>query len=383
MDESGNMGAAPLRIAFYCNLMGWPKRSSGGVRQWVLTLANGLVERGYAVDVLSEAPASRFRDELLLDARIGRVVLGIGPLARRRLKTYVLGHPGVRLVAALNHYNIHAALLKAHLGDAVHVTLTQHEHLSADAAWQHPLVYRWIGRHVRRHFGLADAVVTVSRGVAQDLQSHWNVPAARLHTIYNPAYRPEFLEQARAPIDHPWIGQAAAPLVLAAGRLHYVKGYDDLLAAFPRVHRETGARLVILGEGKERHALEAQVRQLDSAAYVELPGRVASVAPWLAHSEVFVLSSRREGLPTVLVEALALGRKIVATRCPSGPEELLEDGRWGTLVDVGDVDGLARALVAAICAPAPDAAALRERAAAFSLDRALDEYLAIWNAARA
>ncbi|MXS85542.1 hypothetical protein ABO04_06380 [Nitrosomonas sp. HPC101] len=201
------MSAKLLRIAFYCNLMGWPKRSSGGVQQWVLTLANGLVARGYAVDVLSEAPASRFRDESLLDTRVGRVVLGIGPLARRRLKAYVLSHPGVRLVAALNHYNIRAAVLKAHLGDAVHVTLTQHEHLSADAAWQHPLVYRWIGYHVRHYFKLADAVVTVSHGVAQDLQSHWNVPAERLHTIYNPAYHPEFLEQACAPIQHPWIGQ--------------------------------------------------------------------------------------------------------------------------------------------------------------------------------
>lgn len=377
------MSAKLLRIAFYCNLMGWPKRSSGGVRQWVLTLANGLVARGYAVDVLSEAPASRFRDESLLDTRVGRVVLGIGPLARRRLKAYVLSHPGVRLVAALNHYNIRAAVLKAHLGDAVHVTLTQHEHLSADAAWQHPLVYRWIGYHVRHYFKLADAVVTVSHGVAQDLQSHWNVPAERLHTIYNPAYRPEFLEQACAPIQHPWIGQPDAPLVLAAGRLHYVKGFDDLLAAFPRIHQQTGARLVILGEGKRRRELEAQVRQLCSTDYVQMPGCIAGVAAWLARCEVFVLSSRREGLPTVLIEALAVGRKIVATRCPSGPEEILESGRWGTLVDVGDVDALANALITAIRAPTLDTAALQQRAAMFSLDHALDAYLALWNKVRA
>ncbi|WP_160809813.1 glycosyltransferase [Nitrosomonas sp. HPC101] len=171
--------------------------------------------------------------------------------------------------------------------------------------------------------------------------------------------------------------------LMAAGRLHYVKGFDDLLAAFPRIHQQTGARLVILGEGKRRRELEAQVRQLCSTDYVQMPGCIAGVAAWLARCEVFVLSSRREGLPTVLIEALAVGRKIVATRCPSGPEEILESGRWGTLVDVGDVDALANALITAIRAPTLDTAALQQRAAMFSLDHALDAYLALWNKVRA
>ena len=136
-----------LRVAFYCNLMGWPKRSGGGVRQWVLALANGLVERGVAVDVLTEAPAARFVDEPLLDERVGRVVLGRrGWLARRRLRRYVLDHPGVRLVAALNDFNIAAARLKARLGARAHVTITQHENLSGDGSWRKKLKYRLITR---------------------------------------------------------------------------------------------------------------------------------------------------------------------------------------------------------------------------------------------
>ncbi|MDN5873830.1 MAG: hypothetical protein L0H29_05545, partial [Sinobacteraceae bacterium] len=127
----------PLHIAFYCNLMGWPKRSSGGVRQWVLTMANALVDDGHRVDVLSEVSARRFVDEPLLDARVGRVVLGRqGPLSAVRLRRFARANPGVRIVAALNHYNLGAAKLKRRIGDRVHVTLTQRENLSADAAWR-------------------------------------------------------------------------------------------------------------------------------------------------------------------------------------------------------------------------------------------------------
>lgn len=329
INQSTPLVTAPgaLHVAFYCNLMSWPKRSHGGVRQWVLTLANGLVASGHRVAVLSETPPGCFKDEALLDPRVGRVMLGIGPRARWRLRRYVLRHPGVRLVSALNHYNIHAVRLKEKLGKRVHVTLTQHEHLSAEGRWLHPLPYRWLTHCVRRHFNAADAVVAVSESVAADLCAHWGVQSERLHAIYNPAWRVDFAEQARAPLNHPWVAQKTAPLVVAAGRLHYVKGFDILLDAFGRVHHETGAHLVILGEGKQRKRLEARIRHQGLTHAVALPGRVASIAPWLAASDAFVVSSRTEACPTVIVEALALGRKIVCTRCPGGAEELLGSGR--------------------------------------------------------
>ena len=139
--------------------MGWPKRSSGGVRQWVLTMANALVESGYVVDVLSEAPRRRFVDEPLLDARVGRVILGHRLLARFRLDAYVRAHPGVRIVSALNHYNVEAARLKRRFKDRVHVTLTQRENLSADAAWLSARKYGRATQGARRDFSRADAVV--------------------------------------------------------------------------------------------------------------------------------------------------------------------------------------------------------------------------------
>jgi len=373
--------AQGLRIAFYCNLMGWPKRSSGGVRQWALTMANALVERGLAVDMLCEAPAARFVDEPLLDPRVGRVILGRGLFARFKLDAYVRRHPGVRIVSALNHYNVGAARLKRRFGEQVHVMVTQRENLSADASWLSAHKYRKAVQGVRKHFSCADAVVSVSRGLTDDLRDNFGVDPARLHTIYNPAFRASFVAAAQAPVDHPWLMQKDKPVVIAAGRLHHVKGFDDLLNAFAQVRRTLDARLIILGEGKERENLEAQVRELGLADAVQLPGRVGSLAPWMSRADLFVLSSRREGLPAVLIEALAMGMTVGAARCPSGPDEILEEGRWGRLVPVGDVPTLAAAMADALRDPPPDRDALRARAASFSLERALEQYLHLWQQA--
>lgn len=368
-----------MRIAFYCNLMGWPKKSAGGVRQWVLALANGLVARGYAVDVLTEAPAARFVDEPRLDARVGRVVLGArGPGATRRLNRYVERHPDVRVVAALNEFNLRAARLKRRFGDSVQVMLTQHENLSGDRVWRKRLKYWWTGRAVRRRFPQADTVVCVSRGVAEDLRDHFGVPAEKLHAIYNPAFSESFLHDMHAPVDHPWLRDKTAPVIVAVGRLHPVKGFDDLLRAFSQLRAQREARLIILGEGRARVALEAQVRELDLTHSVQLPGRVENVAAWMSRCDVFALSSHAEGFGNALVEALAVGLPIVSTRCPSGPAEILEHGRWGVLVPVGDASAMAQALARVLDAPPPDREALRERARAFSLDTAMDQYLALW-----
>ncbi len=368
-----------MRIAFYCNLMGWPKKSAGGVRQWVLALANRLVERGHEVDVLTEAPEVRFQYEPRLDPRVGRVVLGRrGRGATRQLRDYLQQHPGVRLVGALNEFNLRAARLKPQFGAQVQVMLTQHENLSGDGVWRARLKYWWTRRAVRRNFPLADAVVCVSRGVADDLHQQFGVPAAQLHPIYNPAFSESFLQAATAEVEHPWLRDKTAPVVIAVGRLHPVKGFDDLLRAFALLLRQRDARLIILGEGRVRAELEAQVRALGLQQQVAIPGRVDNVPAWMARSDLFALSSRSEGFGNALVEALAAGLRIVSTRCPSGPAEILEDGRWGELVPVGDVDAFAAAMARQLDAPPPDREALIDRARAFSLDAALDQYLALW-----
>lgn len=369
------------RVAFYCSLMAWPKPSSGGVRQWALTLANGLVARGHTVDMLSEAPRDHFRDDPLLDARVGRVVLGKGWMARARLVSYLRNHPRTHLVAALNRYNLGAVMLRPLFGRGTMVTLTQHENFSADAAWKRPVKHRFNGMGIRRYFDRADAIVAVSHGVADDLCENWNVSPERVKVIYNPAFDSRFLEMSDAPAPHPWLADKPSPVIIAAGRLHVVKGFDILLQAFARLRARLEARLIILGEGPERKNLEALVSALGLNADVALPGRVSHVAPWFVRADCFALSSRREGFGNVLVEALAAGLPIVATRCPSGPDEILDQGRWGVLVDVGDIQQMAVALHQSLLQPRPVAARLMNRAREFSEEKAIESYLELWNAA--
>ena len=372
----------PLHIAFYCSLMAWPKPSSGGVRPWTLRLVNELIERGHHVDVLTEAPAKRFRDEPGLSPKAGRVILGTGLAAKLRLAAYLHRNPGVRLVTALNRYNNWGALLKWLFGDRVRLTVTQHEHLSADARWKSARQF-WINtRSVRLLWKRADSVVAVSHGVADDLVRNWGVPQDRLHVIHNPAYLPSFMRNADRPPPHPWLRDGSCPVIVSAGRLHPVKGYDDLLRAFAIVRREQPARLVILGAGPEERSLQALVKELGLNGSVALPGRVNDIAPWFAHARMFVLSSRREGFGNVLVEALAAGLPIVSTRCPSGADEILGDGRWGTLVEVGDVLAMAEAIRKTLEATTVDREELARRARHFSVDGAVDHYLALWRPQR-
>jgi glycosyltransferase involved in cell wall biosynthesis len=184
------------------------------------------------------------------------------------------------------------------------------------------------------------------------------IPIQKVRVIYNPVVSPELYEKADAPVEHPWFQPHQPPVVLAAGRLVALKGYDTLLRAFARVRQETPARLVILGEGPERPNLERLAAELGVAADVDMPGFDPNPFRYMKRAGVFVLSSRYEGLPNVLIQALACGCPVVSTDCPSGPSEILDGGRYGALVPVDDVEAMAGAIVRALLgqvAPAPSA----------------------------
>jgi glycosyltransferase involved in cell wall biosynthesis len=135
------------------------------------------------------------------------------------------------------------------------------------------------------------------------------------------------------------------PMILAVGRLSPQKDFATLLRAFSEVRRMRDAVLVILGEGDERHALSKLASDLKVSDSVMMPGFVANPFVYMKRAAVFVLSSRYEGLPNVLLHAVALGTPAVSTDCPSGPREILDDGRWGRLVPVGKPNEMARAII--------------------------------------
>ena len=276
------------------------------------------------------------------------------------------------LLSAMAMPNLMATWAARLAGVPMRVVISQHSHLSTevqDMGWG-PLVPT-----LRRAYSQADARIAVSHGVADDLSRHLHIPRPEVVTL-PPAFRTNFLGQADTAAAHPWLHPEAPPVILGAGRLTQQKDFPTLLRAFARVRQQRRVRLIILGKGPLRADLEALARTLGVAADVALPGFVDNPFAYMAHAAVFALSSAWEGLPGVLVEALAVGCPVVSTDCPSGPAEILAGGTYGRLVPVGDNPALAAALNATLDAP-PPRDLLQGRAQAFSIDRVMDRYLEV------
>jgi glycosyltransferase involved in cell wall biosynthesis len=217
-------------------------------------------------------------------------------------------------------------------------------------------------------------VVAVSRGAAEDLALS-GVPRDLLKVIYNPVITPSLVAQARQEPAHPWLAPGQPPVIMGAGRLTRAKDFPTLIRAFAEIRQHREARLMILGEGEERAGLTQLARELGLADDVALPGFTENAMSHMARAAVFVLSSAWEGLPTVLIEALAAGARVVSTDCPSGPREILQEGRLGALVPVGDAHALAEAVLEALerpSTPVPPSAL-----APFTKDTAVDHYLQV------
>jgi glycosyltransferase involved in cell wall biosynthesis len=193
-------------------------------------------------------------------------------------------------------------------------------------------------------YSRADLVTAVSHGVARELVSAVGVDEARVHVVYNPVIDDQLLPAAGQPVKHRCFS-AETPVILAAGRLVAEKDFQTLLKAFALVRAEVEADLFILGEGPLRMTLETMARDLGVGPDTHFAGFDKNPFKYMRASDVFVLSSRYEGLPGVLIQAMACGAPVVATDCPSGPAEIIEDGNTGLLVPVGDPTALAHAIL--------------------------------------
>jgi glycosyltransferase involved in cell wall biosynthesis len=201
-----------------------------------------------------------------------------------------------------------------------------------------PWLLRWL-------YSQADAIVAPSNGVADDLSAVTGLQRNSLRVIYNPVVSRSMLSKAQETPDHSWLKSSQLPVILGIGRLSKQKDFGTLIQAFAQVRRQLKSRLVILGEGELRSELERIACNEGVQEDVSLPGFVRNPYPFFKNAKVFALSSRWEGLPNALIEALACGTPVVSTNCPHGPAEILADGRFGQLVPVGDVTAMAKALL--------------------------------------
>lgn len=342
----------PRRIALITASMG-----GGGAERAVAKLASGFALRGYEVDLVLAQAVGPFLAELhprvhVVDLDAKRVALTVLPLVR-----YLRARRPTVAFSALNYVNV--AALVAHSLARVDVPLVVSERntLSVAVANTRRRRNRWMPRLMAWTYPRASAVVAVSQGVADDLIEVCGLAQESVVVLNNPVVTPEVLRMRNEPVTHPWLQERTCPTILAAGRLIPQKDFATLIEAFATVRRARPARLVVLGEGPLRTELEELAARLGVAEDVSLPGFLANPYPAMAAADVFALSSRWEGSPGVLIEAISCGTTAVATDCPSGPRQILDGGRYGALVPVGDTAAMASALLEALegrVPPPPD-----------------------------
>jgi glycosyltransferase involved in cell wall biosynthesis len=228
-----------------------------------------------------------------------------------------------------------------------------------------PWIYPW-----------ADEIIAVSKGVGEDLAEFSGLPIDRITVINNPVITPRLRQLASEPADHPWFVLGQPPVILGVGRLTAQKDFGTLMKAFAELRKHRDARLIILGEGPGRPELERLAEDLGLRGDVQLPGFVQNPYAFMSGAALLALSSRWEGSPSVLIESLGCGTPVVATDCPSGPNEILEAGRYGPLVPVGDSQRLAEAMLATLETPLP-ADILRQKAEDFTVEVSAQRYLQV------
>jgi glycosyltransferase involved in cell wall biosynthesis len=349
-----------------------PSMGGGGAERVMLHLARGFVDRGFDVDLVLSKAVGPYLAEIppgvcVVDLGASRVVASLARLVRylRRERPQVM-------LSALSHANVVALLAQRIARTGTRIVVSEHAAASHSASHATNQRDRWMPWFMRFTYPWADRVVSVSEGVAIDLARAINLPRKRIDVIYNPVVTPELLEKAAQPLQHPWFAPHQPAVIIGMGRLAAQKDFSTLLRAFGKVCKTRSARLMILGEGEERAKLLALIRELGLAEDVALPGFVANPFQYLKRARLFVLSSCWEGFGNALAEAMACGTTVVSTDCASGPAEILEGGKWGRLVPVGDVDALALAIEGALDIPGCDP---RERGNYFCLGRAVDSYL--------
>lgn len=353
-----------------------PSLVGGGAERMMLNLARGTLEVGVGVDLVVGDAAGPYRDLIppgcrLIDLRSRRVLSALPGLVR-----YLRRSRPAALLSAMDHANMIALWACALARVPTRVQVSVRSNLSQEATHSPFLAGRLMPRLARAFYPSADTVIAVSQGVADDLVQVLRPRTARVTVIPNPVVTPELADLAAAPPEHPWLLDPSVPVILAAGRLCPQKDYPTLIRACASLGATRALRLLILGEGPDRAALEGLVQQLGLADRVALPGFTDNPFSAMARARVFVLSSAWEGLPGVLIQAMACGTPVVATDCPSGPREVLEDGRYGPLVPVGEPLALATAIGESLDQPqASDL--LKGRAADFGLAAVTRRYLEV------
>jgi glycosyltransferase involved in cell wall biosynthesis len=233
--------------------------------------------------------------------------------------------------------------------------------------------YKLIPIFKRLMYPRADAIITISDGVARDLADVTGIIEDEMTTIYNPAYNPAIPTKAQEPVDMEWMNDEKKRVAIGVGHMKPQKDFATLIRATHRINTKEDLYLVILGEGELENDLKSLAEKLEIRDRVHFPGFVNNPYAYMKKADIFVLSSAWEGFGNVIVEAMACGTPAVCTNCPGGPAEILSDGEYGPLVPVGDEEAMATAIRDVLADPI-NSSELQSRAKDFAIEPIVDQY---------
>jgi glycosyltransferase involved in cell wall biosynthesis len=311
----------------------------------MVTLANEFAAKGYLVDLILCKKEGPYLTEVsesvnIIDLNVSRTALSIFGLA-----SYLRSSKPDALLSTMTHVNIIAVVSKIISMVSTRVILREANTLSLNLSKHSGLSSKIMPLLVRMFYPKSDMILAVSKSVSVDLMREARLPENKITVVYNPVITNMMMEKSEENLTHQWFANKLHPVILGVGRLAYEKGFDILIKSIAKVRETTPVRLLILGEGSDREQLEEMVRQNNLQDDVSLPGYVTNPFNYMKNSDLFVLSSRWEGLPNSLIQAMALGTDVISTNCPGGSDEILESGKWGKLVDVDDADEMATAII--------------------------------------
>lgn len=351
-----------------------PSLAVGGAEKVFVTLANGFIEKGWKVDFLTLDSELKLRDDL--SAKISFSVL---PAKRvmfclPSLIKYLNNTSADIIISALQPSNFVISLAHLFSSTRSKLILTEHSNSSMQLLAMGPVNRIIVKFGIKWSYTRSCKVIAVSAGVKRCLNEKYNIRSSKISVVHNPANIPMVRKYGLKPVGEPWFNQTKIPIGVSVGRLIPAKNIDLLIDAVAVALSIKPFYLAIIGDGELRCNLERKVADLGLEQNIKFLGYKSNPFAYMARSNLLVVSSVREGFSNVIVESLALGIPVVSTNCNSGPVEILEDGKWGVLVPVGDVQSLAQEILKVLNDP-PSFCNLR--AYDFSHDRVVQNYIRV------
>ena len=359
------------RIAIYL-----PSLSGGGAERVMVTLANTFVKLGFKVDLILAMAEGPYLNEVSHEVQIITLNSRRSWYLLPALAVYLRKKKPIVILAAMGHANVLSVLAKSLARVTTRVIISERNTFSISKMQSASMKIRiLLPRLMAWTYPIADGVIAVSSGVAEDLARSIKLPRSVIDVVYNPVVTDSLVAKSMMMPNHAWFSPNQPPVIVGMGRLTKQKDFPTLLRAFALLRQRKDVRLIILGQGNLRSELQELIKNLDLQVVVDLPGFVENPFAILKHASLFVLSSAWEGLPNALIQAMACGTPVVSTDCPSGPTEILQGGKWGRLVPVGNVEAMAEAMAATL--EDENRPNVMQRAAEFSVDHGVKGYLRV------